>query len=95
MTAPADLFSLLLSDELVAALDEHIREVVAEAIEQERARQPKRWLPVTKAAKEMGCTPEALRMRCKRGSVEYYKQGRLLYVRVDPTDNGAEVPCDP
>jgi hypothetical protein len=90
----ADLLELLLSSELIAALTEHIREVAEQAVREELARRPqRRWLPVVEAAEQFGCSPAALRMRVKRGSVEHRRQGRLLYVRVDPSDNGDELLC--
>ena len=89
MSDRPELLDLLLSPELVAALDEHIREVVAEAIREERARQPRReWLPLAEAAREYGCSEDALRMRVNRGSVEARRQGRRLLVRAPETDGG-------
>jgi hypothetical protein len=77
----AELFELLLSSELLALLDEHVRQVAHEAAREELARQPQRqWLPLAEAAAQLGCTPDALRMRVKRGSVEARRQGRRLYV---------------
>jgi hypothetical protein len=87
-----DLLELLLSAKLVAALEQHVREVAAQAVREELARQPQRqWLPVEQAAKRYGCTPEALRMRVKRGTVEARRQGRRLYVRAVPGQEGDEV----
>jgi hypothetical protein len=88
-----DLVELLLSPELVAALDERVRELAAQAVREELARQPqRRWLPLAEAAEHYGCTPEALRMRAKRGTVEHRRQGRLIYVRAEPNREGDEVP---
>jgi hypothetical protein len=79
-----DLLELVLSAEVLAVLDEHIRDVVAEAVRQERARQPRReWLTLAEAAVEYGCTEAAMRMRAKRGTVETRRQGRRLYVRAN------------
>jgi hypothetical protein len=79
-----DLLELALSPELLAALDEHISEVAAEAVRDELARQAeRRWLPVEEAASRYGCSAAALRMRISRGTVEH-RQGRRLYVRADP-----------
>jgi hypothetical protein len=92
MNDRTDLLELLLSSELVVALTEHVREIAAEVVRDELARQSQwRWLPVAEAAKQFGCTPAALRMRVKRRTVEARRQGRRLYIRVDPTDNGDEL----
>jgi DNA-directed RNA polymerase specialized sigma24 family protein len=66
-------------------LDDHVREVAAAAAREELERQvqPRRWLPLAEAAREFGCSPDALRMRAKRGRVQTRRQGRSVYVRVD------------
>jgi hypothetical protein len=85
VTTGRDLLDLALSPEFVAALDEHIREVVAEAVREELTRQPERpWLPVAEAAPRRGCSPAALRMRIRRGTVAFRREGGLLYVPADP-----------
>ena len=82
MNARRDLLELALSPALLEALDEHIRDVVDEAIREERARQPRRdWLTLEQGAIEYGCSVDALRMRVKRGTVESRRHGRALYVR--------------
>lgn len=84
MTYAEELLRLALSPELIAALDEHMREVAAEAVREELARQSRRrWLPLAEAAEQLGCTPAAMRMRVKRGSVEARRQGRRIYVRAE------------
>jgi hypothetical protein len=85
VTDRSDLLGLLLSAEIVAALDEHVRDVVRETVRDEIDRQDGRqWIPVPEAAKVYGCSPAALRMRVKRGTVEARRQGSRLFVRADP-----------
>jgi hypothetical protein len=93
MSARRQLLDLL-SPELVAALEEHVREVVAQAIREERTREPKReWLTLAEAAEQYHCTQDAMRMRAKRGSVDSRKQGRRLYIRADRASrNGGGLP---
>jgi hypothetical protein len=77
------------SPEARAALDERIREVALDVAREEIARQQqRRWAPLAEAARAYGCTPDALRMRVKRGNVEHRRHGRRLYVRVDDHDSG-------
>jgi hypothetical protein len=98
VSASRDVLELALSPELLAALDEHIREIVAEALREERARAaraPSRreWLTLAEAANEFGCTPNAMRMRVTRGTIESKRQGRRVYVRVGGASrNGGVVP---
>jgi hypothetical protein len=83
MSAQSELLDLLLSPEIVAAIDERVREIVRD----ELARQPlRRWVPLTDAAKQRGVTPAALRARVRRGTVEARREGRLLYVRLADGD---------
>jgi ABC-type sulfate transport system substrate-binding protein len=83
------LLELLLSPQALEVLDEHVRRVVAEAVRDELARQApaRRWLTLDEAAREYGCSTDAMRMRVKRGSIESRRQGRRLYVLAD--SNGA------
>jgi hypothetical protein len=80
-----DVLEALLSADLLALIDEHVREVAAEAAREEVARltQPRRWLTLAEAAEEYCCTYEAMVMRVKRGTVESRRQGRRVYVRAD------------
>ena len=89
MSERYDALVAALSPELRAALEERIREIAVDVVRDEIARQShQRWVPLAEAAKRYGCTPAALRMRIKRGSVESRRQGRLLFVRVDDLDAG-------
>jgi hypothetical protein len=88
VNARPDLLELLLSPDVVAALDEHIRDVVIDTIREERARVERgEWVPLTVGAARLGCTADALRMKAKRGTIESRRQGRRVYVHLD--NNGA------
>jgi hypothetical protein len=89
----SDLLGLVLSPELLAALDAHVRALVAEAVREELDRQPpRRWLSLADAAEARGTTQVALRARIRRGTVEARREGRRLYVRCDPDDENRAVP---
>lgn len=38
------------------------------------------WLPLAEAARQLGCSPAAVRMRVSRGRLEARRHGRRLYV---------------
>jgi hypothetical protein len=86
------LLDLVLAPEVLAGLKELMREVAAEAVRDELARQgERRWILVTEAAKpHYDCTPHALRQRIKRGTVEGRWRGGRLYVRAEPTERGGQ-----
>jgi excisionase family DNA binding protein len=73
---------------------------VLEAIEQlveERVRvgldarapagQDRRWLTVEQAAERLSCSPDAVRMRVRRGRLEHRRQGRRLYISAASIDD--------
>jgi len=74
-----------LLDELVAELATHprfeafVQARVDQALAQ-RERQSRAWLTLREAAERLGCTPDAVRMRIKRGRLEHRHHGRRLYV---------------
>jgi hypothetical protein len=79
-----DALVAALSPELLAALEERVREIAVDVARDEIARQQqRRWASLAEAAQLFGCSYDAMRMRVERGSVEYRRQGRRLYVRVD------------
>jgi excisionase family DNA binding protein len=74
-----------LLDELAMELASHPRfEALVQArVEQtlaEREHQGRVWLTLTEAAEQLGCTPDAVRMRINRGRLEHRRHGRRLYV---------------
>lgn len=79
--------SLLLSPDLLMALeelvDERARAVLAATFPVGDA---PRWLTVEQTAKRLSCTPDAVRMRVKRGRLEHRRQGRRIYVSAESVD---------
>lgn len=46
----------------------------------------RKWLTVSEAAELLGCSTDAIRMRCSRGRLEHRRQGRRLYVSAASVD---------
>jgi excisionase family DNA binding protein len=44
------------------------------------------WLTLHEAAEQLGCTPDAVRMRIKRGRLEHRRHGRRIYVSAASVD---------
>jgi excisionase family DNA binding protein len=51
-----------------------------------RSEHERRWLTLGEAAERLGCTPDAVRMRVKRGRLDHRRQGRRLYVSATSVD---------
>lgn len=66
------------SPEVVAAIEALIEEFFARA-EKEHDDGPE-WLTLAQAAELLGCTPDAVRMRAKRGRLVTRTHGRRVYV---------------
>ena len=66
---------LAMHPRLEALVQARVEQALAEHEQRGRA-----WLTLTEAAERLGCTPDAVRMRIKRGRLEYRRQGRRLYV---------------
>jgi excisionase family DNA binding protein len=75
---------LALSPAVLDALQELVDERVADAL----AAVPTtaRWLTVEQAAARLACSPDAVRMRAKRGRLEIRHQGRRVYVSAESVD---------
>jgi excisionase family DNA binding protein len=70
-----------LGPELVAAIEQFVDERVARAVAGIQVpAPPARWLTVAQAADLLGCTPDAVRMRIRRGRLDARRQGRRVYV---------------
>jgi DNA-directed RNA polymerase specialized sigma24 family protein len=79
-TARARLEALL-SPELLAALDDHVRELVDERLaDQAAAGDGRDWYSLAEAARRLGCSYDAARLRAKRGRLETKRQGRTILV---------------
>jgi len=71
----------LLGPELVAAIEQLIDERVTRALAEHHCpAPPPPWLTVPQAAALLGCSPDAVRMRIKRGRLVARRQGRRVYV---------------
>ena len=80
-----------LLDELATQLATHPRfeALVQTRVEQtliERGQGERRWLTLEEAAERLGCTPDAVRMRVKRGRLDHRRQGRRVYVSAMSVD---------
>jgi hypothetical protein len=71
-------------DAIAAFVAETVRTEVAA---QGRALEPRTWLTVPEAAKRLSCSPDAVRMRAKRGQLESRHQGRRLYIAAASVEN--------
>jgi excisionase family DNA binding protein len=74
-----------LREALRPLVTELVHEEVAQQID-ERLRDRKAWLTLAEAAERLGCSPDAVRMRARRGRLEHRYQGRRLYVSADAVD---------
>jgi hypothetical protein len=86
--SPRERLAAVLSPELVEAIEA----LVAEEVEQRLAvldvprRTGPAWLTLEQAGARLGCTPDAVRMRTKRGRLESRRQGRRIYVSAESVD---------
>jgi helix-turn-helix protein len=74
---------------LVKLLRPLVVELVTEELDRELAElreSAPRWLTLEQAAAPLGCSPGAVRMRARRGRLEYRYQGRRMYVSADSVD---------
>ncbi len=69
-----------------AILDALREELAAELVDRPAVHSGLRWLTLEQAAERLGCSPDAVRMRAKRGRLEHRRQGRRLYVSATSVD---------
>jgi excisionase family DNA binding protein len=70
-----------LGPELGAAIEQFVDERVALVVAELQAPAPASpWLTVPQVAALLGCSPEAVRMRIRRGRLVTRRQGRRVYV---------------
>jgi excisionase family DNA binding protein len=62
-----------------------VREELNELVD-EHLRERKRWLTLGEAAERLGCSPDAVRMRVRRGRLRVRHQGRRVYVSAQDVD---------
>jgi hypothetical protein len=82
---------LIAAEALVEALRPLVAAIVAEELklrfdERMLHESSPRWLTLEQAAARLGCSPDAARMRARRGRLEYRYQGRRMYVSADSVD---------
>ena len=71
----------VIADAVIDLLRPVVTELVDERFTQLQAMQSaKRWLTLPEAAERLGCSVDAVRMRARRGRLEYRRQGRRFYV---------------
>lgn len=72
-----------LSLEAVAEIERLIDERIEAGLASIDRAPRRRWLSVKEAAAELACSPDAVRMRVKRGRLDSQRQGRRLYVSAE------------
>jgi len=81
-------FEFTASDELIETVAERAAAIVLERLERDRSPENgARWLTLAQAGERLGCSPDAVRMRVKRGRLEHRRQGRRLYVAASSVDD--------
>jgi hypothetical protein len=65
---------------MLAALDEHVRELVDERLASQATAGSRDWYTLEETAERLGCSYDAARMRAKRGRFETKRQGRTVLV---------------
>jgi excisionase family DNA binding protein len=77
----------VLAPEVVAALESLVVETVrAELAERTVSDGGRKWLTLAEAGEQLGCSPDAVRMRVKRGRLEARRQGSRVYVSAASVD---------
>jgi excisionase family DNA binding protein len=77
-----DRLAAALAPELLSALEQLVDERVDAAVTDALADRGNGavWLTLKQAASRLACSPDAVRMRVKRGRLEARRQGRRVYV---------------
>jgi len=79
----------MFSPDVVAALQGLVDRRVAAAmaaVQAESGSGAAPWLTLDQAAERLGCSPDAVRMRVKRGRLESRREGRRVYVSRESVD---------
>jgi hypothetical protein len=89
--SPHDQLTQLLAPHLITAIERLIDDRVQAALaEHTTTTNTPEWLTLEQAAQLLDCTPDAVRMRAKRGRLQTRHHGRRLYVsRRSVTELGA------
>ena len=73
---------------IVANLAAAILDVIREELAARPANPTEpRWLTLEQAGERLGCSPDAVRMRVKRGRLEARRHGRRIYVSATSVDD--------
>ena len=89
LLTPRDRLAAVLAPDVLDAIEELVAEQVRAELERRRDTAPvsgARWLTLEQAGERLGCSRDAIRMRVKRGRLEYRRQGRRLYVSAENVD---------
>src|SRR5690242_11769313 len=80
VSVPAPDLLRMFAPELVEAIERLVDERVAAALAAQAPAADRAWLTLEEAGEQLACTPDAVRMRVKRGRLEGRRQGRRLYI---------------
>lgn len=79
----------IVSGDVLRLVDEYVREIALDVVRAEVARAALNrpaWYTLEEAARRLGISPDAARMRAKRGRLKTRRQGRRLYVSASSVD---------
>jgi hypothetical protein len=84
----AERLGALVGPNLAGAILDALREELAAELADRRANGSEaRWLTLEQAGARLGCSPDAVRMRVKRGRLETRRHGRRVYVAAASVDD--------
>jgi excisionase family DNA binding protein len=85
---PRERLEAVLAPEVVRALEQLVAETVRAELAEHAAAENggRKWLTLGEAAERLGCSPDAVRMRVKRGRLEHRRQGSRVYVAATSVD---------
>jgi hypothetical protein len=77
----------VLAPRAVDAIVRFVEETVRAEVSSRTTMTDRRWLTLPEAAERLGCSPDAVRKRAKRGRLEHRHQGRTLYIAAASIDD--------
>jgi hypothetical protein len=83
----AERLEALVGPAIAEAVLDVLREELGAELRPAARHDAPRWLTLEQAASRLGCSPDAVRMRAKRGRLEPRRQGRRLYVSAASVDS--------
>lgn len=78
--SPRDRLAAVLSPDVLDALRRLSPSALPPSLRARPDPSAARWLTLDQAAERLGCSRNAVRMRCRRGRLETRRQGRRLYI---------------